>query len=390
MAALGCHFVECCLYVLVVNIEKVSFIALQAQAVVYKTGPVVLSSTFYNWSLSSIEVSVFELPWAVLFWSETLTNKTFVVKEVIMLKQVRIIAIVLLTFIAAQAQATQSAQDYFRSASAHLRANEFAEALADYNKVIELDPTHTEALFYRLMALNNLDPLAEPIGDWDRIIELAPRYKLIWAIYLQRANYRARVGKFDGSIEDINKALEFVPNNGAAYYLRSYSYLMKGNLEVAYADYKKSVELKTIHQNALLTRGWLFKFGREFERAVADYTMALEWNPNDAIAYVDRGTTYVLMGKTDLGLADIKKGMTIDRISIVERGVEGFGCPFCELNGYVERYPLDARVYEARGILRLLQQQESEAKIEFDKSISLAPNLKSEIERVIREVRTWQ
>lgn len=306
-----------------------------------------------------------------------------------MLKQVRIIAIVLLTFIAAHGQATQSAQDYFRSASVHFRANEFAEALADYNKVIELDPTHTDALFYRLMTLNQLDPQAEPIRDWDRIIELAPRYKLIWVIYLQRANYRARIGEFDGSIADINKALEFVPNNGSAYHLRSYSYMMKGNLEAAYADYKKSVELKTTLQNPLLTRGYVFKVRREFEHAVADYTMALAWKPDDAIAYVDRGTAYVLMGKVDLGLQDIKKGMNIDRISIVERAVEGFGCPFCALNIYVERHPLDARVYEARGILRLLQHQEPEAKVEFDKSILLAPALKSEIERVIREVRTW-
>ena len=307
-----------------------------------------------------------------------------------MLKQVRIIGLLLLTFIAAHAQATQSAQDYFRSASVHLRANEFAEALADFNKVIELNPTHTEALFYRLMAMNNLDPHGEPIGDWDRIIEVAPRYKLIWVIYLQRANYRARIGEFDRSIEDINKALEFIPNNGNAYHLRGYSYMMKGNLEAAYADYKKSVELKTTLQNPLLTRAYVFKVSREFERALADYTLALEWKSDDAIAYVGRGTTYVLMGKIDLGLADIKKGMTIDRISIVERFVEGFGCGFCSLNIYVDRHPLDARVYEARGILRLLQQQESEAKVEFDKSISLAPNLKPEIERVIREVRTWQ
>jgi tetratricopeptide (TPR) repeat protein len=297
---------------------------------------------------------------------------------------------VLLTFIGAHAQATRSAQDYFRSASAHLRANEFAEALADFNKVIELNPTHTEALFYRLMAMNNLDPKGEPIGDWNRIIELAPRYKLIWVIYLQRANYRARIGEFDGSIEDVNKALEFVPSNGNAYHLRGYSYMMKGNLEAAYADYKRSVELKTTLQNPLLTRAYVFKVGREFERALADYTLALEWKSDDAIAYVGRGTTYVLMGKIDLGLADIKKGMAIDRISIVERFVEGFGCPFCSLNIYVDRHPLDARVYEARGILRLLQKQESDAKVEFDKSISLAPNLRPEIERVIREIRTWQ
>ena len=307
-----------------------------------------------------------------------------------MLKQVRIISVVLLTFIAAHAQSTQPAQEYFRSASAHFRANEFAEALADYNKVIELEPTNADALFYRIATLNQLDPRTEPISDWDRIIELAPRYKLIHVIYFQRANYRARIGKFDESIEDVNKALEFSPNDGAAYHLRGFSYIMKGNLEAAYADYKKSVELKTTLQNPLLTRGYVFKMRREFERAVDDYTMALAWKPNDAIAYVDRGTAYVLMGKINRGLEDIKKGMNIDRISIVERAVEGWGCPFCELNNYVAGHPQDARVYEARGILRLLQHQEADAKVEFDKSISLASGLKSEIEWVIREVRTWQ
>jgi tetratricopeptide (TPR) repeat protein len=305
------------------------------------------------------------------------------------MKQVGIIAIVLLTFTAANAQARQSARDYFRSASAHFRANEFAEALADYNKVIELEPTNADALFYRLLTLSQLDPRVEPISDWDRIIEVAPRYKLIDVIYRQRANYRARIGKFDESINDVNKALEFTPNDGALYHLRSYSYMMKENLEAAYADYKKSVELETRLQNPLLTRGYVYKMRREFERSVDDYNLALVWKPDDAIAFVDRGTAYLLMGKTDLGLADIRKGMNVDRISVVERAVEGFGCPFCELNIYVERHPQDARVYEARGILRLLQQRDSDAKFEFERSVSLDPALKSEIERVIEEVRRW-
>jgi Flp pilus assembly protein TadD len=129
---------------------------------------------------------------------------------------------------------------------------------------------------------------------------------------------------------------------------------------------------------------------RDFERAVDDYTTALTWKPDDAIAYVDRGTAYVLMGKVDLGLADIKKGMNIDQISIAERAVEGFACPFCALNIYVERHPQDARVYEARGILRLLQERESDAEVEFNRSLALAPALKPEIDRVIQEVRKWE
>jgi tetratricopeptide (TPR) repeat protein len=147
------------------------------------------------------------------------------------------------------------ARDYYRSAAAHFRANEFNEALSDFNKAIELDPANADALFYRIMTLSQLDPRSEPTKDWDRIIEVAPRYKLIYVIYLQRANYRARIGKFDESIDDVNKALEFTPNDGSAYHLRGYSYMMKGNLEALYADYKKSVELKTTLQNPLLTTG---------------------------------------------------------------------------------------------------------------------------------------
>ena len=306
-----------------------------------------------------------------------------------MLKKLAIVEVMVLTLADVQAQTSKSARDYYRSAAAHFKANEFEDALLDFNKAIELDPTNADALFYRIMTLSQLDPKSEPTRDWDRIIEVAPRYKSIYVIYLLRANYRARIGQLDGSIHDVSKALEFTPNDGNAYHLRSYSYLMKGNRDAAYADYKKSRELMTRLQNPLLTRGYVLKMRREFESALADYTTALAWNPEDSIAYVNRGTAYLLMGKVDPGLADIKKGMDIDRVSIVERSVEGFGCPFCELNVYVERHPQDARVYEARGILRLLQQQDSDAKVEFDRCIALAPALKPEIERVIQEVRRW-
>ena len=306
-----------------------------------------------------------------------------------MLKSLGIFTVIVLTLPGIQAQNNQTARDYYRKAAAHFRADHFEEALLDFNKAVELDPTNADALFYRIMTLSKLDPRSEPVRDWDRIIDVAPRYKLIYVIYLLRANYRAGRGQFDGSIEDINKALEFTPNDGNSYHLRSFCYLMKGNRNAAYEDYKKSMELKTTLQNPLLTRGYVLVLRRDFESALADYTSALAWKPDDAIAYVDRGTTYVLMGKIDLGLADIKKGMGIDRVSIIERSVEGFGCPFCVLNVYVERHPEDARVHEARGILRLLQQQETDAKVEFDRSIALAPALRPEIERVIQEVRRW-
>jgi hypothetical protein len=50
MASHRCHFIECSLYVFVVNIALLSSCALSssAQAGLYKTGPPDLSSTFFN------------------------------------------------------------------------------------------------------------------------------------------------------------------------------------------------------------------------------------------------------------------------------------------------------------------------------------------------------
>jgi hypothetical protein len=51
MAAHGCHFIRCCLYVVVIIIEVLLSCCAEldpAQAVLYKTGPLILSSTFFK------------------------------------------------------------------------------------------------------------------------------------------------------------------------------------------------------------------------------------------------------------------------------------------------------------------------------------------------------
>ena len=240
------------------------------------------------------------------------------------------------------------------------------------------------------MTLKQLDSKSEPINDYDRIIELAPHYRLIHVIYQSRANYRAGRSQFDGCINDLNKAIALTPEDGSAFHLRSFCYLGKNAMDEAYTDYKKSVELKTRLQNPLLTWGYAYKMKGRFDLALDTYNRALEWKPDDAIAYVDRGTNYVLMGNVASGLADIKKGLDIDPVSVTERAVEGFGCPFCSLNIYVQRLPNDARVYEARGLLRLLQHRESDAKDEFEKALGLMPQLKAEIDAAAQEIRRWQ
>lgn len=89
-----------------------------------------------------------------------------------------------------------------------------------------------------------------------------------------------------------------------------------------------------------------------------------------------------LKGNIEGAIADIKKGYSLDSASIEEKGKVSFTTPFERLNQFVANNPANARAYEVRGMLRLIQGKNSEAELDFRKSLQLDPKLKSEIERL--------
>ena len=59
--------------------------------------------------------------------------------------------------------------------------------------------------------------------------------------------------------------------------MRSYTYLMKGDLDRARLDYDKSSELDPREDSPFVRRGYALCLKRQFDAAEADYTNAIEW-----------------------------------------------------------------------------------------------------------------
>jgi len=80
-------------------------------------------------------------------------------------------------------------------------------------------------------------------------------------------------------------------------------------------------------------------------------------------ATLNRGIARGLQGDVDEAIADFKKAKALKPDSIVDKAPEfSFCAPYRELSSYIKFYPEDARGYEVRGILNLLQDREGEAK----------------------------
>jgi tetratricopeptide (TPR) repeat protein len=164
----------------------------------------------------------------------------------------------------------QSARDYFDSALLKQKQGDLDGALADFTKVIELDP------------------------------KSAPAYN-------SRGIVKQMRGDLDGAIADYTKAVGLDPKSAPAYNNRAVAKQTKGDLDGALADHTKVVELDPKNALAYNNRGLVKRATGDADGALADFTKAIELNPQNALAYANRAALrYDRRAWTD-ALADFRR-----------------------------------------------------------------------------------
>jgi tetratricopeptide (TPR) repeat protein len=294
--------------------------------------------------------------------------------------------ILLLIVFQAQAQAPQqskSAKEYFDSAVARLQKEDLDGTIADMTKAIELNPRYVDAIFIRGQCLFLKGDRDRALLDYDKVIELAPTAPGVERVYNTRSVIRVLKGDVAGAIPDLQKAIELNPNYADSFSNRGLTRWLQGDQSGAAADYEKALELNPNLEAAYINRG-ILRFDRQIlDGAMADFNRALELAPNAAKPYVDRAVLHTLAGEVDLALADLKKASALDATSLSEKDPGIMSSPFKRLQSFISSNPKNARAYEARGLLRLIQGRRSEATRDFTKSLELNPKLRSEIDRLM-------
>jgi len=289
---------------------------------------------------------------------------------------------ILLFVSALHSQTPQTAQDYLKSGMAHFQNGETDAALADANKALELNANYVDALALRAALRSRKGDTVGVLADYNKIIELAPFVPGVEVVYHNRSMIRLQSKDIDGALDDLNKAIAINPKVAELFNGRAIARLQKGDTDGALADYEKAIELKPSLASALTGRGYFRYQKRDFDGALSDFSKAIESYPNYADTYVRRGIVRGLMGNIQEAIADIKKGSVLDPNSLSDRDLGNFMSPFIELNQFVTKNPTDARAYETRGIIRMLQRKETEAAMDFKKCLDLKPTLGPEIDRI--------
>ncbi len=133
----------------------------------------------------------------------------------------------------------------------------------------------------------------EAIADFNKVLEIDPNNKIA---YFNRARAKSGLGDSKGSIEDNNKVIELDPSYSMAYNNRGWdNFLLKNYIE-ALKDFNNAIELEPRNAVAYDSRQETKFALNDFAGCMEDCNMAISLNPKLANSYFFRGKVYFKNG----------------------------------------------------------------------------------------------
>ncbi|WP_310411869.1 tetratricopeptide repeat protein [Chamaesiphon sp. OTE_8_metabat_110] len=203
-----------------------------------------------------------------------------------------------------------SADAYMHRGTAKSDLGDNKGANADYDRAVKINPNYDAAYFFRGTAKLNQGEKKGAIADFDRAITINPNYA---EVYIFRGTVKSDLGDKKGAIADFDRAIQINPNYAEAYGSRGLTKLAWGDKQGAIADLSKGAELSR-QQGRMDSYQRTMKLIAQLkgEGTIADLDRAIKINPNDAIAYVEKGLAKYNQGDKQGAIADYDRAIKIN------------------------------------------------------------------------------
>ena len=211
---------------------------------------------------------------------------------------------------AAAAPPTPSADEpkdagaYNRRGSAFAARRDFAHAIADFTRAVELDPKEPEYLFNRAIARLSAGQAVPAMADLDRALKLKPDNV---AGLMMRGRLRLANKDEAGGRADLDAIARLQPASRLAIAeIYGQARLFEPSIAIAsqwIADNPKAQAAEMA--SALNARGWTRAlWGKELDQALADCDQAVRLMPRTAALLDSRGLVHLRLGQFDASIAD--------------------------------------------------------------------------------------
>ena len=185
---------------------------------------------------------------------------------------------------------------YMGLAQAYIVTGQLDKALATFNSAVETLNSHLAYNNRGLFQQQQGRP-QEALNDFNKAIELDPSFA---TAYTNRGFTYQGMGNLTAAEADFTKAISLEPGNALFSSLRGTCRLSQGNIPGAIEDYTQAIRIYPQNPVAHADLGFAKYFSRDFEGAYAAFDQATQIDPNQ-MRYLDPWKVWslVLAGKTD-------------------------------------------------------------------------------------------
>ena len=206
---------------------------------------------------------------------------------------------------------------YKRISECYKRSGEYENALRSIEQALNMDSTDVSYSIDRADVLYELGRVDEAIAEYDNILLKEPEYA---GGYYQRGWYKELARDFDGAIEDQSMAIVLEPDEPYYYVTRGSLYQMKGQNDLAKADYEKVIELENTPEKYSCIHYAYQGLGQN-DKAIAAMDTIIARDEDRAGSYYDAACLYSRMENKEKALHYLEKAMEMGyrRFAHIER-----------------------------------------------------------------------
>ncbi|HKF98699.1 MAG TPA: tetratricopeptide repeat-containing glycosyltransferase family protein, partial [Steroidobacteraceae bacterium] len=189
------------------------------------------------------------------------------------------------------------------------RLGRSSEALASYDRAIELEPCDEQSHLARSAALRALGRSEEAVASCEKLLERNPQCA---EAHVNRAAALQELQRAEDALVSCERAIALQPDCAAAHLNRGISLHALDRTAEALASWDRVLQLDPQSAPAYLSRGAALQALQRPEEALASCERAIALQPDCAAAHLNRSGALRDLNRFEEALASIERAITLD------------------------------------------------------------------------------
>lgn len=202
----------------------------------------------------------------------------------------------------------QFPEAYNEKGKVYHQLERYDDAMAEFEKAIDLLPTFGEALFNIAFTSFTKDTSMVSASDFSKSIDAGFNEPFA---YYYRGLLELLHKDYNAAIADFSIAIELDPEYAKAYHDRATSKFRLDDFQGAIYDYRLAVTYAPEMKLAYINMGHVKKRIGDFQGAKRDYEVCINLDSLDYRGYLNRGVAHFILGEVDLAESDFLKAKAL-------------------------------------------------------------------------------